>query len=115
MAITVTNISANDLPEIQRQYKQGLIIQDCDMNPLEVTNLLNQTFAHGGILLEGKEFQKAMVFQDDGRTNLLLPFFQVKLEMTKLVMWQFFTYRTCHSVFLTDYIGGMRSIVGEKW
>ncbi len=56
-----------------------------------------------------------MVFQNDNWTNLLFPFFQVKLDTEKLVAWQFFTYQTCHSVFLTDYIRGKRSILGEKW
>ena len=115
MAVTITNISVNELPGIERQYGDGLIIQDCDMNPYEAANVVNETFIHGGILLERKEFQKVMVFQNDNWTNLLFPFFQVKLDTGKLVAWQFFTYQTCHSVFLTDYIRGKRSILGEKW
>ena len=115
MAVTITNISVDELPGIERQYGEGLIIQDCDLKPSERTNLVNQTFTHGGILLERTEFQKVMVFQNDGRTNLLFPFFQVKLEMGKLVMWQFSTYKACHSVFLRDYNQGKRSIQGEQW
>ena len=115
MAVTVSEITVDNLPGMVRQYGEGLIIQDCDMNPYEAANVVNETFIHGGILLERTEFQKVMVFQNDGRTNLLFPFVQVKLEMGKLVMWQFFTYQTCHSVFLTDYIRGKRSILGEKW
>ena len=115
MAVTITNISVNELPGIERQYGDGLIIQDCDLNPYEAANVVNETFTHSGILLEGTEFQKVMVFQNDGRTNLLFPFFQVKLEMGKLVMWQFFTYKTSHSVFLRDHNRGKRSILGEKW
>ena len=106
MAVTITNISVDELPGIERQYREGLIIQDCDLNPYEAANVVNQTFTHAGILLEDTEFQKVMVFQNDNRTNLLFPFFQVKLEMGKLVMWQFFTYKTCHSVFLRDYNRG---------
>lgn len=115
MAITVTSITANDLPGIEQQYGEGLVIQNCDESPLEVANLVNQTFTHGGILLGEREFQRVMVFQNEGRTNLLLPFFQVELERAKLVMWQFMTYKACHSVFLTDYNRGKRSILGEKW
>ena len=115
MAVTVSEITVDNLPGMVRQYGEGLIIQDCDMNPYEAANVVNETFIHGGILLERTEFQKVMVFQNDGRTNLLFPFFQVKLEMGKLVMCQFFTYKTCHSVFLTDYIRDKRSILGEKW
>jgi hypothetical protein len=89
MAVTITSVSVDDLPGIERQYGEGLIIQDCDLNPYEAANLVNQTFTHGGILLERTEFQKVMVFQNDGRTNLLFPFFQVKLEMGKLVMGKF--------------------------
>ena len=86
MAVTVINATIDDLPKIERQYGEGLIIQDCDMNPYEAANVVNETFTHGGILLERTEFQKVMVFQNDGRTNLLFPFLQVKLEMGKLVM-----------------------------
>lgn len=115
MTVTVINATVDDLPKIEQQYGEGLITQDCDMNPYEAANVVNQTFTHGGILLERTEFQKVMVFQNDGRTNLLFPFFQVKLEMGKLVMWQFSTYKVCHSVFLRDYNRGKRSILGEKW
>ena len=115
MAVTVIEITVDDLPGMARQYGEGLIIQDCDMNPYEAANVVNETFIHGGILLERKEFQQVMVFQNDNWTNLLFPFFQVKLDTGKLVAWQFFTYQTCHSVFLTDYIRGKRSILGEKW
>ena len=81
MAVTITNISVDELPGIERQYEDGLIIQDCDLNPYEAANVVNETFTHGGILLERRKFQKVMVFQNDGRTNLLFPFFQVKFEM----------------------------------
>ena len=33
MAVTITNISVDELPGIERQYGEGLIIQDCDLNP----------------------------------------------------------------------------------
>ena len=62
MAVTITSVSVDDLPGIERQYGEGLIIQDCDLNPYEAANLVNQTFTHGGILLERTEFQKVMVF-----------------------------------------------------
>ena len=86
MAVTITNISVDELPGIERQYGEGLIIQDCDLYPYEAANVVNQTCTHARILLEDTEFQKVMVFQNDNRTNLLFPFFQVKLEMGKLVM-----------------------------
>lgn len=105
----------DDLPGIERQYGEGLIIQDYDLNPHEAANLVNQRFAHGGIPLERTEFQKVMVFQNDGQTNLLFPFFQVKLGMGKLVMWQFSTYKVCHSIFLRDYNWGKWNILDEKW
>lgn len=47
MAITVSNITVDALPGMVRQYGEGLIIQDCDMNPHEAANVVNQTFAHG--------------------------------------------------------------------
>ena len=71
MAVTVSEITVDDLPGMARQYGEGLIIQDCDMNPYEAANVVNETFIHGGILLERKEFQKVMVFQNDNWTNLL--------------------------------------------
>ena len=33
MAVTVIEITVDDLPGIAQQYGEGLIIQDCDMNP----------------------------------------------------------------------------------
>ncbi len=33
MAVTVSEITVDDLPGMARQYGEGLIIQDCDMNP----------------------------------------------------------------------------------
>lgn len=33
MAVTVINATVDDLPKIEQQYGEGLIIQDCDMNP----------------------------------------------------------------------------------
>lgn len=44
MAVTITNISVDELSGIERQYGEGLIIQDCDLKPYERTNLVNQTF-----------------------------------------------------------------------
>ena len=57
MAVTVSEITVDDLPGMARQYGEGLIIQDCDMNPYEAANVVNETFIHGGILLERTEFQ----------------------------------------------------------
>ncbi len=51
MAVTVIEITVDDLPGMARQYGEGLIIQDCDMNPYEAANVVNETFIHGGILL----------------------------------------------------------------
>ena len=51
MAVTVSEITVDNLPEMVRQYGEGLIIQDCDMNPYEAANVVNETFIHGGILL----------------------------------------------------------------
>jgi len=108
-------ITANDLPEIAHQYGEGLIIQDYNENPYEAANIVNQTFTYGGILLGEKEFQQIIVFQNEGRTNFLFLFSQVELDMGKLVMWQFLTYKSCHSIFLTDYNQGKRIILREKW
>ena len=52
MAVTITNISVDELPGIERQYGDGLIIQDCDLNPYEAANVVNETFTHVGLLLE---------------------------------------------------------------
>ena len=35
MVVTVSEITVDNLPEMVRQYGEGLIIQDCDMNPYE--------------------------------------------------------------------------------
>ena len=41
MAVTVSEITVDDLPGMARQYGEGLIIQDCDMNPYEAANVVN--------------------------------------------------------------------------
>ena len=42
MAVTITNISVDELPGIERQYGDGLIIQDCELNPYEAANVVNE-------------------------------------------------------------------------
>ena len=44
MAVTVIEITVDDLPGMARQYGEGIIIQDCDMNPYEAANVVNETF-----------------------------------------------------------------------
>ena len=43
------------------------------MNPYEAANVVNETFIHGGILLERTEFQKVMVLR--AGFGILLPLF----------------------------------------
>ena len=42
MAVTIANISVDELPGIERQYGDGLIIQDCDLNLYEAANVVNE-------------------------------------------------------------------------
>jgi len=82
----------------------GLVFQDCDMDPQELLDLINQVLTYGGILLDQSELKEVKSFQHDGTVDLIIPFGNAKLEPTKLIIWQVMTYHDCHDIFLSDYI-----------
>ena len=95
-------ISINDLEGMRGQ--NGLAFLDCAVPAEELLDLINQTFAHSGILSGGKKFENVLSLQHDGAVDLLIPFHDVKVDSTKLVIWQMLTYQNCHGIFLSDYI-----------
>lgn len=109
-------ISKEDLEGMRNQ--NGLAFLDCSISPQELLELINRTFIYGGILLGNSEFKDILSFQHDGIVDLLLPFRQVELHPTKLVIWQAITYQDCHGVFLPEYIRHTldgTDIVQERW
>jgi len=85
--------------------QNGLAFLDCDVPAEELLELINKTFAHSGILSGGGKFENVLSLRHDGTIDLLIPFRDVKLDSTKLVIWQMLTYQKCRGIFLPDYIG----------
>ena len=95
-------LTINDLRKMKGT--NGLAFLDCNMPPQEVLDLINRTFAYAGILPGQSRFEKIMCFQHDESVDLVIPFGNIELESTKLVIWQAMTFKDCRGVFLSDYI-----------
>ena len=103
-------ISADRLRDMEGS--EGLVLQGCAEPYQEWLDGINEMLTKDGILLDGSAFEKAMVFEHDGVTNLLFPFEGVKLDMGKLAMWRLRTHEVFGSTWLSDYVpnrlGGFR-------
>ena len=54
---------------------------------------------------KGAGFREALVFRNNGLTNLLLPFKEdMKLNMGRLAAWRLETYNSLGSMWLSDYV-----------
>ena len=86
------------------QDKEGLVLQGCG-GPLEDwVNGINEVLTEAGILKNGSTFQKVLVFEHDGCTNLLYPFEGVEVEVGKLAMWRLQTHGRFGGTWLSDYV-----------
>jgi len=107
----ITAISADSL--LDMEGSEGLVLQGCAEPYQEWLDGINEMLTKDGILLDGSAFEKAMVFEHDGVTNLLFPFEGVKLNMGKLAMWRLRTHEVFGGTWLSDYVpnrlGGFRS------
>jgi len=107
----ITAISADSLRDMEGS--EGLVLQGCAEPYQEWLDGINEMLTKDGILLDGSAFEKAMVFEHDGVTNLLFPFEGVKLDMGKLAMWRLRTHEVFGGTWLSDYVpnrlGGFRS------
>ena len=86
--------------------REGLILQGCGGDPQEWVDGINGLLTEAGILLDGNTFQidNISVFQHDGLTNMLFPFEDVNLNMSKLAMWRLQTHEAFGGTWLSDYV-----------
>ncbi len=75
--------------ELRRMTNQeGLILQGCGGDAQEWVDGINELLTQEGILLEGTKFKNVKSFRNEGLTNLLFPFEDVKLDFGKLAIWR---------------------------
>ena len=84
--------------------REGLILQGCGGDPQEWLEGINEMLTDAGILRNGSRFERASLFEYDGRTNMLFDFEGVDLDVGKLAMWRLTTYGTIGGTWLSDYV-----------
>lgn len=99
---TITKIKAEQLR--RPDTPEGLILQGCGGDLQEWVTGINDMLTEGNILLNGSRFEKAFVFQNEDRTNLFLPFEDVKLDIGKLAIWRLNTRGYFGSMWRYDYV-----------
>lgn len=99
---TITKIKAEQLRH--PDTPEGLILQGCGGDLQEWVTGINDMLTEGNILLNGSRFEKAFVFQNEDRTNLFLPFEDVKLDIGKLAIWRLNTRGYFGSMWRSDYV-----------
>ena len=101
---TAKQITTDDLRRMDGQ--EGLVLQGCGGDPREWVDDINGLLTEAGILLDGSKFQteNVSVFQHDGLTNMLFPLENVKLDMSRLVMWRLRTHETFGGTWLSNYV-----------
>jgi len=81
--------------ELRRMTNQeGLILQGCGGDVQEWIDGINELLTQEGILLEGTKFKNVKSFRNEGLTNLLFPFEDVKLDLGKLAIWRIQSHET---------------------
>ena len=65
---------------------------------------INELLTQEGILLEGTKFKNVKSFRNEGLTNLLFPFEDVKLDLGKLAIWRIQSHETFGGTWLSDYV-----------
>lgn len=99
---TITKIKAEQLR--RPDTPEGLILQGCGGDLQEWITGINDMLTEENILLNGSRFEKAFVFQNEDRTNLFLPFEDVKLDIGKLAIWRLNTRGYFGSMWRSDYV-----------
>ena len=85
-------------------HKEGLILQGCGGDVQEWLDGINDLLQENGILLYGDRFEEVSVFRHNERTNLLLDFDGVRLDIGKLARWRLQTYGLFGGTWLSDYV-----------
>ncbi len=95
-------ITTDDLRGMRNQ--EGLILQGCGGDAQEWVDGINELLTQEGILLEGTKFKNVKSFRNEGLTNLLFPFEDVKLDFGKLAIWRIKSHETFEGTWLSDYV-----------
>lgn len=99
---SITKITVEELKQMRGQ--EGLILQGCGGEVREWLDGINDLLTKAGILLEGSRFERCMVFEHEGLTNILFPFGEEKLSMGKLAMWRLGSHQVFGGTWLSDYL-----------
>lgn len=101
--VTITSVTTNELRTAQN--REGLVLQGCGGDLREWVNGINGLLEERGVFEKGAGFREALVFRNNGLTNLLLPFKEdMKLNMGRLAAWRLETYNSLGSMWLSDYV-----------
>ena len=101
--VTITSVTTNELRTAQN--REGLILQGCGGDLREWVNGINGLLEERGVFEKGAGFREALVFRNNGLTNLLLPFKEdMKLNLGRLAAWRLETYNSLGSMWLSDYV-----------
>lgn len=95
-------ITTDELRRMRNQ--EGLILQGCGGDAQEWVDGINELLTQEGILLEGTKFKNVKLFRNEGLTNLLFPFEDVKLDIGKLAIWRIKSYEAIGGTWLSDYV-----------
>ena len=101
--VTITSVTTNELRTAQN--REGLVLQGCGGDLREWVNGINGLLEERGVFEKGAGFREALVFRNNGLTNLLLPFKEdMKLNLGRLAAWRLETYNSLGSMWLSDYV-----------
>ena len=95
-------ITTDELRRMKNQ--EGLILQSCGVDAQEWVDGINELLTQEGILLEGTEFKNVKSFRNEGLTNLLFSFEDVKLDLGKLAIWRIKSHEAFGGTWLSDYV-----------
>ncbi len=98
----IKNISLHELRKMNGS--EGLVLQGCGGDLQEWVDGINEMLTNSEILRNGRRFDKAYTFKNEGITCLLFPFDDVQLDVGRLAMWRLETRETFGSIWLSDYI-----------
>lgn len=98
----ISHITPEKLKQMRGQ--EGLILQGCGGAAEEWLDGINDLLTKAGILLEGSRFERCMVFEQEGVTNILFPFGEEKLCAGKLALWRIATHLNFGGIWLSDYL-----------
>ncbi len=112
--MSITSINTEQLRRMDGS--EGLVIQGCGGDLQEWLDGINDMLTESGILQNGKRFEKAYTFKNEGLTCLLFPFDDVQPDVGKLAMWRLETRETFGSTWLTDYVeNNLGGFVSEQY